>query len=98
MTEAGHIYVRFASVAEAATHCSSTLANMNSELDDLRNTVAKVAGSWSGAAAEAYQAKQQQWNQAQQDLGAVLQQIAKALENAHDAYTTTESTNKGIWG
>jgi WXG100 family type VII secretion target len=95
---AGEILVTFASIAEAASNTNSTVSSMNSELDDLKSAVAKVTADWTGQAAEAYQQQQAQWNSAQQDLTAVLQKISQVLEQAGDAYQSTESSNAASWG
>lgn len=93
----GQILVTFATIAEAAQNVNSSLAQINSQLDDLKSTVAKVTSSWTGSAAQAYQQQQQQWDTSQQDLNTVLQKIGQVLDASHDAYLQTETSNTQAW-
>ncbi|WP_034090219.1 WXG100 family type VII secretion target [Streptacidiphilus albus] len=94
----GHIKVSFNTVSDAASEVRSTADRVNSQLEDLKAGVARVAQSWEGVAQEKYQARQQEWNTAAADLHTVLMQIASALDNAAQSYQATEQKNAGIWG
>ena len=91
------VLVTFAALAEAAQQIQSTYNNLNTKLTDLENTLKPVVSTWTGSASENYQVQQQKWNQAQTDLNTVLQAIGKAVEAAHDAYTSTETANSQAW-
>ena len=91
------VLVTFAALAEAAQSIQRTSANLNTKLADLKSELGPVVAQWTGTASENYQAQQQKWDQAQEDLNNVLQAIGKAVESAHDAYTQTESANAGSW-
>jgi len=91
------VLVTFAALAEAAQAIQRTSANLNTKLEDLKSELGPVVATWTGTASENYQVQQQKWDQAQQDLNQVLQAIGKATEAAHDAYTTTESSNAAAW-
>lgn len=91
------VLVTFAALAEAAQQIQSTYNNLNTKLTDLENTLKPVVSTWTGNASENYQVQQQKWNQAQTDLNTVLQAIGKAVEAAHDAYTSTETANSQAW-
>ncbi|HEV3174035.1 MAG TPA: WXG100 family type VII secretion target [Actinocrinis sp.] len=93
----GGILVQFAAIAEASQNVNRTYTNLDQKLNDLRQMLAPIAAEWTGKAAENYQEKQRAWDQAQQDLGMVLQQIAKVLEAAHDSYNQTEQANANSW-
>lgn len=97
MSDGGPVLVTFSALANAAQAIQSTYSNLNQKLDDLQRQLQPVVSTWSGQASENYQAQQQKWNQAQTDLGNVLQAIGKAVETAHDAYTQTEQANAGSW-
>ena len=93
-----HILVTFGAVQQASADASTTAANLNSQLADLKAYLAPLVGSWEGAAASNYTAQQARWDAAQQGLNDVLAQISRAVGNAHDTYSSTESTNAGMWG
>jgi WXG100 family type VII secretion target len=92
------VLVTFAALAEAAQTIQSTYNNLNTKLSDLQSQLKPVVSTWTGSASENYQVQQQKWDQAQTDLNTVLQAIGKAVEAAHDAYTTTEQSNAQAWG
>jgi WXG100 family type VII secretion target len=92
------VLVTFAALAEAAQTIQSTYSNLNSRLDDLKSQLQPVVQTWTGSAAEGYQVQQNKWNQAQEDLSNVLKAIGQAVENAHDAYQSTENANTKSWG
>jgi WXG100 family type VII secretion target len=94
---AGQIMVTFATIAEASQNVNRTYANLDQKLNDLKQMLQPIVANWTGTAAEAYQQKQQAWDTAQNDLGAVLSQIGQVLEAAHESYTTTESANTRTW-
>jgi len=91
------VLVTFAALAEAAQSIQRTSANLNTKLADLKSELGPVVAQWTGSASENYQAQQQKWDQAQTDLNSVLQAIGKAVEQAHDSYTQTETANSNSW-
>ncbi|MDT7782759.1 MAG: 6 kDa early secretory antigenic target, partial [Pseudonocardiales bacterium] len=62
------VQVSFADLQNAAGSISSSAQQVQQQLDDLRTNVQKVMGGYTGAAAEAYQVKQQQWDRSAADL------------------------------
>ena len=93
----GGILVQFAAIAEASQNVNRTYNNLDQKLNDLRQMLGPITSEWTGQASENYQEKQRAWDQAQQDLGMVLSQIAKVLEAAHESYTSTEQANASSW-
>jgi early secretory antigenic target protein ESAT-6 len=93
----GGILVQFAAIAEASQNVNRTYNNLDQKLNDLRQMLAPITAEWTGKAAENYQEKQRAWDQAQNDLGMVLQSIGKVLEAAHDSYNQTEQANANAW-
>jgi ESAT-6 family protein len=91
------VLVTFSALANAAQTIQSASNSLNSKLDDLQQQLAPITATWTGAAAEGYQVQQKKWDEAQQDLTTVLKAIGTAVEQAHEAYTTTESQNAGTW-
>jgi len=97
MSGDGQILVHFSTISSAADEVRSTAARVQSQLEDLKSGVARIAQSWEGAAQEGYQARQAQWNASADDLQQVLTKIAGALDSAAQNYQSTESKNAGIW-
>ncbi|MFE9428862.1 WXG100 family type VII secretion target [Kitasatospora sp. NPDC006697] len=97
MSDGGHIKVTFATIENAGNEVRTTANTIQSQLDDLRKGVQQIASSWSGAAQEGYQARQAIWDSKAADLHTTLNQIAAALDNAHQSYTQTEASNTAIW-
>ena len=94
----GSILVTFAAIAEASQNVNNTSNMLNQKLDDLQRQLQPLVANWEGQAAENYQAKQRQWNSAQQQLTQVLAAIGKVLEQAHDSYSSVEKSNAASWG
>ena len=88
-----HIKVTFAQVQATQEHAQSTVANINNSLADLKSYLAPLVQTWEGAAAQNYNAKQQQWDQAANDLNEVLSAIGRALGAANEGFQSTESQN-----
>ncbi|GAA4849110.1 WXG100 family type VII secretion target [Kitasatospora terrestris] len=93
----GGILVNFQTISGAGTEVRQTAARIQSQLDDLKAGVQRIASAWSGAAQEGYQARQGEWDRKAADLQQVLGQIATALDNAAQSYQATEKANAGIW-
>jgi early secretory antigenic target protein ESAT-6 len=93
----GHIKVTFGTIQNAGQQVRTTANTIQSQLDDLKAGVQKVAASWTGAAQEGYQQRQAIWDQKASDLHTTLNQIAAALDSAHESYTSTESANSALW-
>ncbi|MFF7638490.1 WXG100 family type VII secretion target [Kitasatospora sp. NPDC008050] len=93
----GSIKVDFATIQNAGSEVRATATRVQQQLDDLKAGVTRIASSWTGAAQEGYQARQAIWDSKANDLHTTLNQIAAALDNAHQSYTQTESANTAIW-
>lgn len=97
MSSGNSILVTFAAIAEASQNVNNTSNLLNSKLDDLQRQLKPLVADWQGQASENYQAKQRQWNQAQQQLTQVLAAIGKVLEQAHESYSSVEKSNAATW-
>ncbi|BAJ31098.1 MULTISPECIES: WXG100 family type VII secretion target [Kitasatospora] len=92
------IKVNFQTIQSASSEVRQTAARIQSQLDDLKSGVQRIASSWEGAAQQGYQARQAQWDAKAADLQQVLGRIAAALDNAAQSYQQTENQNSAIWG
>ncbi len=93
----GHILVNFSTIQNAGSEVRQTAARIQSQLDELKSGVKKIAASWEGSAQEGYQAYQAQWDNKAADLQQVLGQIGSSLDQAAQGYQETENKNKNIW-
>jgi 6 kDa early secretory antigenic target len=94
MTE---IAVNFDQLQSTQERVAATASAIEQRLADLRRSLQPVVATWTGEAAETYQAKQVQWNTAAADLNAVLGSIAGALSEVAESYRSTESGNRNRW-
>jgi len=97
MSYDGGVLVTFSAISDGQADVNTTVAAIDQEMSDLRSFVANIYSTWGGAAAQQYQALQQQWDTAAADLNAVLQRIGQALGTAHDNYVQTETANSNVW-
>jgi early secretory antigenic target protein ESAT-6 len=93
----GHIKVTFGTIQNAGQEVRTTANTIQSQLDDLKAAVQRVASSWTGSAQEGYQQRQAIWDSKAADLHTSLNQIAAALDAAHQSYTATEQSNTNMW-
>lgn len=91
------IKVNFAEVANAAQSITSTSNQLENLLSDLKSRLAPLAAGYTGAAAEAWNAKQREWDMAYADLKQVLSSIGAAVHQANENYQVTESANASRW-
>lgn len=91
------ILVTFSSLHQAQTDVVSTAASLNHQLADLKSFLAPMVSTWSGAAAQNYQAKQRVWDSAAQDLNDVLARIGQALGAATEDFQRAEASNANVW-
>ncbi|MEV6211027.1 WXG100 family type VII secretion target [Kitasatospora sp. NPDC051914] len=92
-----HILVNFSTIQSSASEIRQTAQRIQSQLDELKAGVQRIAASWEGAAQQGYQARQAEWDNKAADLQQVLGQIATTLDNAAQSYQATESKNAGVW-
>jgi early secretory antigenic target protein ESAT-6 len=97
MPDNSMVLVTFSALANAAQSIQATNSSLNAKLEDLQSQLRPIVSTWTGAASENYQVQQKKWDEAQTDLNNVLLAIGKAVEAAHEAYTTTETANAKSW-
>lgn len=92
------IKVNFAEVANASQALSSSASKLETLLGELKQRLAPLAAGYSGAAAEGWNAKQQAWDTAQDELRQVLASIGTAVQQSGENYEQTEKANANRWG
>ena len=92
------ITVTFGTIAQAQSDVARTVAQIDGQLNDLRQFLAPMVSTWEGGASSDYQVLQKRWDTSAADLNAVLQQISAMLGQANEGYQATESANAAVWG
>jgi WXG100 family type VII secretion target len=67
------------------------------QLTELEGVVARLLGSWSGEAAEAYQAAQAEWDQAVAGMRESVREMHQVLVTAHGNQASAVRSNSQIW-
>lgn len=96
MTES-QVTVSPSALSAGASDTDAIAGRIQQELSDLRGFLAPLVASWHGQASSDYQALQQKWNQAADDLHTVLTQIAGGLRDAEQTYSSGETRNADMW-
>jgi len=83
---------------ELRSQMQSYVAQCESALHRVEELIARVAESWDGTAAAAYQTRHRNWVQALQDMHATLDDFAEWSAEAEDAYRTVMAMNLRMAG
>jgi WXG100 family type VII secretion target len=75
------IVYRFAAIADAADNIQVTAKTVRGMTDDLNGYLANLRGSWQGQGRDSWQARQNDWNTAADELHAILHQLG-SITNA----------------
>lgn len=94
----GEIKVSFPAIEAAGAQIKATSGKMDQELDTLRSQLAPLVDAYQGAAREAWNTVQTDWNNAQEELNRVLAQIGAATSQAAQDYAETEQGVTRLWG
>lgn len=92
------IKVDYGTLQRAADDISQTGSRVESLLDQLKTDIAPLVNTWEGEAQAAYNQKQDQWDQAAEDLRRVLASIGSAVGDALARYTEGESKARDSFG
>lgn len=92
----GVLLVNFAALGQAGADIERALQKMRADLDELKSRGAALSETWSGAAKEAYQERQDRWTKASADLEGILRRIQGAVIDSQEDYANTEraATNR----
>lgn len=71
----------------------STVGQMQGLMSTMQTQLETLAGSWTGAAASAFQDLVAEWQVTQRAVEGNLEEISVALSTANDFYTDVESNN-----
>lgn len=92
----GVLLVNFAALGQAGADIERALQKMRTDLDELESKGAQLSETWSGAAKQAYQERQDRWTKASKDLETILRSIQGAVVDSQEDYANTEraATNR----
>jgi WXG100 family type VII secretion target len=93
----GEVLVTFGEIEAGRANVASTANRVQQTLDDLKQFLAPLVATYTGAAAEAWQVKQAEWDKAAADIRQILASIGVALGTANDAYQQAEHSNTQRW-
>ncbi|MBB5159521.1 WXG100 family type VII secretion target [Saccharopolyspora phatthalungensis] len=66
-------------------------------LTDLEGVAGRLLSTWTGEAADAYQAAQREWNQAAAGMRENVREMHQLLVTAHSNQATAVRSNASIW-
>ncbi|WP_223839192.1 WXG100 family type VII secretion target [Saccharopolyspora pogona] len=67
------------------------------QLSELEGVVARLLGSWTGEAADAYQAAQNEWDQAVAGMRDNVREMHQLLVHAHGNQASAVRSNTKMW-
>ncbi|NLU81765.1 WXG100 family type VII secretion target [Rhodococcus sp. HNM0569] len=87
----------FGSLEQLAADLRARTAGLNETHDELKSYVERLFGEWDSDAQRAYQAAQQQWDQAHLELTDTLERIAKVVEDGSIDMAAREAQNAAMF-
>jgi WXG100 family type VII secretion target len=85
--------VNFVEMRAGSDAIDKALAALERQLNDLEAAARPLVSEWTGAAQQAYEARQRQWRQASADLALMLRDIKRALDDSTVGYHDAEVNN-----
>jgi WXG100 family type VII secretion target len=70
---------------------------VQSQLDRLQQTMARLQQTWSGQAAAAQKTAHDEWTASAHEMHAALTRMREAAEHAHGCYTAAAHANAKMW-
>ncbi len=93
----GMMQYSFGEIAELGGQISSQANTIEGHLTDLESQINRLISEWGGDANEGFMALKTKWQQAAQDLKAVMAQIGIAVHQTSEDARATESANAQRW-
>jgi 6 kDa early secretory antigenic target len=93
----GSISQNFGGVSALSVDINAKANNLDSTHQDLEGVVKALFTTWDGTTSSSYLAQQTKWNNAHQELIAVLRTIAKVVEDGNVSMKNTEDREALRW-
>ena len=94
----GRLAVSFGGLGNLAGEVQAGVTKLETRLLQLDQDLTPLKGDWTGEAAASYQQAKAKWDQAIADLKQTLQSSGQAVNDSHDDYKRTETTNASSFG
>ncbi|WP_111511625.1 WXG100 family type VII secretion target [Mycobacterium kyogaense] len=91
------LIVDFDALRAAIRHMEEFGREVTECLDDIENTMAMLRGSWQGAASDAQDQAQKQWETGAEQMKEALAALQKVADTAHKNYTDAVAKNGEMW-
>ncbi|RRR99082.1 WXG100 family type VII secretion target [Glycomyces terrestris] len=92
----GRIAMDYAELEAASQQIATESGEMTSTLADLRSQLEAL--DWEGDDKATYEEAKAQWDQAFEEINAILEAVGRAVNNAKERYAATEAANAGRFG
>lgn len=79
------------------TTMDTILTEIGTQLDHLNDAAAKLRSQWDGAARDAYDTAQHQWQNAMNALHTILRTANTANRHTGETLTKTDTTAEHLW-
>ena len=91
------IAVDFRALEEGEQGLRQAVDEIDHSLDELESYVVRLLDTWSGEAAEAYRAAQEEWDAAVTGMREDVRELHTLIVTAHGNHAGAVRTNRGIW-
>lgn len=85
--------VDFAALDAGSGDIRTAARNLRGSVADMDSGIKKMQGQWDGEAKAAYQAAQEKWNSAMEDINQLLEEVGGAVDQARAEYHAAEQRN-----
>ena len=90
----GYMLYDFGALDELGSSIDTRVSTIHNLVEDLRSQVNNLSSQYSGAASEGFQQTRNNWNNAANDLNAVLAKISIAVKKTREDAHATERTTR----
>jgi early secretory antigenic target protein ESAT-6 len=89
--------VDFGALQAASADIRTALGVLREQISQVESDAAPLVSTWEGEARERYLVRQARWRRAAEDLGDILRDIGRALDESVADYAATERRNAGMF-
>jgi WXG100 family type VII secretion target len=91
------LLVEFAQLQAAIDHMAHFQKDVETCLQDVDQTMAKLRATWHGDASDSQKDAQAKWDEGADQMNAALDQLRKIAQQAHTNYNDAVKQNKLMW-